>query len=331
MDSVTFPPPKSASVTVTVTVRVAKQKQLVVLVWGCFVVTFSRRENSQSFSFSHRTAKDNIRCPPPSLPPFPSWPFRPCQAHQGLRAFSFVAVISKEDTFHRKERARMRVDRYCSGVVYRDANGKHFVCREAHFCVDWVRVRMRVCFYVSVCVCLCVCVLGRVWTQYHKYMVIETTEIFLGNIVNLILWQKVTLFNLHSMLSTTRRAENTWKQMILSSLETSALTYCIKAICWLLNKCIIFYLDFCACVCVFPPVVSGQGAAAGNPCPCRDFVSRLSRVTFHPLGYLMAFLGWRHKRQQVNIRGRPKHSTVWVGLLSNITSLQLWRYTEQTN
>lgn len=37
--------------------------------------------------------------------------------------------------------------------------------------------------------------------------------------------------------------QNTWKQMILSEPTASLSSHWIKAICWLLNKCIIFYLD----------------------------------------------------------------------------------------
>lgn len=65
---------------------------------------------------------------------------------------------------------------------------------------------------------------------------------------------------------------------LIKASQASPLTHCIKAICWLINKRIIFYLDFCARGRLVA-LGSGEGGCRCSVCasyPCRDFVSALS-------------------------------------------------------
>lgn len=70
---------------------------------------------------------------------------------------------------------------------------------------------------------------------------------------------------------------------LIKASQASPLTHCIKAICWLLNKRIIFYLDFCVCERV--PFrswiqVGGCHCSVYASYPCHDFVSVLSEPFF---------------------------------------------------
>lgn len=70
---------------------------------------------------------------------------------------------------------------------------------------------------------------------------------------------------------------------LIKASQASPLTHCIKAICWLLNKRIIFYLD--SCVCEWVPCrswiqVGGCRCSVCASYPCRDFVSALSEQSF---------------------------------------------------
>lgn len=66
---------------------------------------------------------------------------------------------------------------------------------------------------------------------------------------------------------------------LIKASQASPLTHCIKAICWLLNKRIIFYLDFCVrewVPCRSWIQVGGCHCSVCASYPCRDFVSMLS-------------------------------------------------------
>lgn len=103
---------------------------------------------------------------------------------------------------------------------------------------------MRVCFITNTCSRTSIHE-ERVRLQTpisKKFMVIETTKC---------VW-KCSQFDSAAKghaIQFTLNAEycsqqNTWKQMILSDPTATLSPQWIKAICWLLTKCIIFYLDF---------------------------------------------------------------------------------------
>lgn len=79
--------------------------------------------------------------------------------------------------------------------------------------------------------------------QYQKkFMVIETTKcVWKCSQFDSAAKGHAIQFTLNAEYSS---QQNTWKQMILSDPTATLSPQWIKAICWLLTKCIIFYLDF---------------------------------------------------------------------------------------
>lgn len=100
---------------------------------------------------------------------------------------------------------------------------------------------------------------------------------------------------------------------LIKASQASPLTHSIKAICWLLNKRIIFYLDFCVrewVPCRSWIQVGGCHCGVFASYPCRDFGSMLSgRFSF-----LCSICVWAARVAAVVKHGglhRPLHA-VWV-------------------
>lgn len=152
------------------------------------------------------------------------WPFEPCQVRRGLWRF-----ICHSNVFLWKMPA------------------------ESQGTVDklWHSER-NICFFVSILLhmlrwCVRTGVGGGLGS--HKVMVIEIVESFGGEMQSIWFRRKkghpiqFALSGIRGVTGKHLKAND-----LIEASQASPLTHCIKAICWLLNKHIIFYPDFCVCV-----------------------------------------------------------------------------------
>lgn len=180
----------------------------------------------------------------------------------------------------------------------------------------------------------CLCAWQRL--QYHKFMVIEMAECLEGNAVNLILQKRRSVYSICTQCHTQHDRKHLKVNDLIKASQASPLTQCIKAICWLLNKRIIFYLDFC--VQEQGPCRSQLLLVGGCHCcvyssyPCHDFVSKLSSwfgIFFLPTYQLWTAMFSTHALAKVKsgVMTKPLH----IVLRTTLPMFAHWRNKNRLN